>query len=299
MFYAGYGINLTSYSENRYTSSLGSQGLKLFLNIQQSEYCGNEATKRGAGLFFQVHGTNRNPSFIINPSTYIKPGYDIKVFMDPTVYKRKTAHLGRCASNVPLYLLFDVDTTEYVLEHCYMQCATEYIIKACKCYPPNLGAFHDVLLTKTDYLGVDISSIKVCLGSDYLCLREWIHFTMSITAMSILCPYCKQPCEETKYSIQMTSLLLSPQNMQIPIFSNISFNDLHTNNIIINFILKTAEVQLIFEEQAFTLQDLFIYIGNNIGLCLGMSFTTSFELLYFICELVVALWKHYNKQNCN
>lgn len=281
------------YNEHQFATAHWNEGLKLFININQSEYCGTEKTKRGAGLFFQIHEANSNPSFLLNPSSYISPGYDVKVVMKPTLYIRKTEHLGRCTNKVPLYLTPNID--DYVIEHCYMQCATEYILKSCKCYPPNLGTFHSTLLSKAKELGLQPNDIKVCLGQDFICLNTWLHDVMRSTAMNVMCPYCKQPCEETKYSAKITSLLLSPRNLLIPMFSNMTLNELRKNNIIAHFVLESAAVQLIIEGQSFDLEELFLYIGNNILLFLGMSFTSIFELLYFINHLFVSIWRRYEK----
>lgn len=259
------------------------------MTVNQEEYCGNEITKRGAGFYFQVHGLDRNPSFVLNPSTYLNPGYDIKVNIAKKVYKRNTEHLGNCTKFVSLYATPNV--TVYIQEHCYMQCVTEYFLKSCRCYPANVQAFKNSFKSKAKDLGLTESEVKMCSHTEIACMQDWLYGTLSRSSINALCPYCKQACEETRYTSQVTSLLLSPRNLKIPEFKNKSLEQLRKNYLIVTFNLKTSNVQKIFEDQMCTLTTLFIYIGNIIGLYLGMSFTTIFELLYFITEVFVCLCK--------
>lgn len=101
--FVGGGIDTAAYNESVFINYDTKFSLQLILNVTHTEYCGHGIVKRGAGFLFQIYDNNRNPSFILNPSTYISPGYDYNVVMKPIFYHRNMENLGNCANYAYLY----------------------------------------------------------------------------------------------------------------------------------------------------------------------------------------------------
>lgn len=83
------GIDFSKYNDDHFHIKVGDaeNGLWLIMNINLPEFCGHDVIKRGAGFSIQVHDINRNPSFLMYPSTYSTPGYDIHVSIRPSLQK--------------------------------------------------------------------------------------------------------------------------------------------------------------------------------------------------------------------
>lgn len=294
--FLGNGLNISYYDESHYKNDGRKNSLRLFINTNQSEYCGHGLPKRGAGYFFNIHEINRYPSFLLNPSTLISPGYDINVVMTPIVYDRQTENLGKCTDFVNVYLTSNPEV--YVLEQCYMQCTSEMIIRSCNCYPSILGGFRKIILLRSLSFDINRNDVDVCLGASFTCMKKWIYDVLQNTSINSLCPYCKQPCHETKYEFDLTYLRISKTNLKLNYFHNLTLEEYLKNYIFVKFSMKSNMIQHVEERQKFTLRDLFIFIGGNIGLYLGMSFLSLFEIIHFILELLECFCKHW-KRNRN
>lgn len=97
------------------------------------------------------------------------------------------------------------------------------------------------------------------------------------------------PCLEERYKIQMTNMLLSNKNFKNDHqFDNMSVAELRKNFFVLSLNFDSMAIDVIEEMQAFTIQDLFIYFGNNMGLFLGMSFMSPFEVLLLFVALFLA-----------
>lgn len=120
--------------------------------------------------------------------------------------------------------------------------------------------------------------------------------TLGVSAsISKLNQLCVQPCFELKYDVQMSSRLLSLQNFKQARFvnKNLSYDEFLKNYAFVDFQLETSAV-LYEDYQTFTLQDLFLYMGNNVGLYLGVSFMSAFEVLNLTLDMGVTFMKNSN-----
>lgn len=294
-------MDLLDYDEKRFKIDTPNSGLKLLMNVMQEEYCGNMKIKEGAGFSFQIHDTNRNPTFLINKATRIAPGYSISVVVKRVIYRRLTEHLGLCKNfiDTPLYTnMYHSHTKIYTLEICYMQCVTDFLLKLCNCYPPNLSYYHEMFVKKQRELNSS-KSVTPCLGEDFICLKQLTSNSIDKHSINRLCPHCKEPCYETKYKIDISYSLLSKKNFRLfpTNDTQLDFDKFRKNYIFVTFSVKNSNSDLIEDYQLYTLKYLFVAIGSNICLYLGMSFVSAFEIIYLIFDLLLTSFKKFRQRN--
>lgn len=102
-----YDLNFTNYGDEFFIVNQATSGLKLYMGVKQSEYCG------GAGLYFQMYDVNRVSAFLVNSATYLDPGFEN--LHQPASLPMSYWNLGRCKQHINLYLMHDPNATN-VLE---------------------------------------------------------------------------------------------------------------------------------------------------------------------------------------
>lgn len=286
---SGTGMDITNYDESMFVVGSPVTGLGLIFNASQAEYCGNDVLKRGAGFYFQFHDKNAQASFLLEPSIYLMPGYETSIMVKPVLHKRNTENLGLCVNNI--YLWMQPNAKIYRPISCYFQCFTELVIKVCRCYPPVFEQIEDTIIENMVRQGVNRSWIEMCYGETVLCLKELQNQLFANASVNYFCPKCKPTCIETKYDYQMSHLRLSlnrfnkAQNLAVR-----NYVEMMKNYAVVKINFGDLIVKIIVENQAFTLKDLFIYIGGSICLFLGMSFLTIFELVHLVAEIFLLLF---------
>lgn len=240
---------------------------------------------------FSVHDVNGVPSFIINKFYYLSPGYNIDVSMRQVVVKRLQGH-GICSNTADLYF-FPMLNNSNIMNACFLQCATELLLQYCKCYIPPLLPFDQYIKEYSYKFNMSKENVKFCWDmSEIACMRRWRQ-TVFNNQLYILCPKCKELCVEGQYDIQITQNRLSKLNYGEWINAS-DLADFKKNYLMVNFHFSDMNLQTIVITENFTLKDLFIYFGTNIGLFLGMSFVSLFELGDMVIQLFHILLASYN-----
>uniref|UniRef100_A0A915HY92 Uncharacterized protein n=1 Tax=Romanomermis culicivorax TaxID=13658 RepID=A0A915HY92_ROMCU len=273
----GYGLDVKNYSQRRLINAGPHNGFRILLNVNQSEYCGAGRKWSGAGFKAIVHDPGVKPWFVLEPTLSFSPGFDTNVVLKPTVFNRRTSNLGRCSDFVFLHL--NPEATKYFKSACYQQCFTEYVWKQCKCFPTTAYRNQkDVYINKEK-----VNITKFCWGESMTCLLyAEEHFLQNNPDAA--CPICEEPCIDTKYEFEVSSLLFPSDHL-----AEMYAEELHTkvelledNFVVVNFHYESMNMRVIDETQAFTLLDLFTYFGGIIGLFLGMSIMSLAEVLHQI-----------------
>lgn len=200
------------------------------------------------------------------------------------MYDRKTQDLGRCADFVYLYLT--PYAKHYVLEHCYMQCVSEYILKTCGCYPPSMTSFRPQFEKRMMELGLNKSVVTYCMGESMRCMKNWMIESLNKYSINSLCPLCQLPCYDKKYYVESSSLLLSKKNLKQILFDNITYEQFRKNYIFVQFTLDNMNIEVVEESQSFKMLDVVFYTGVMISFYLGISFITLFEILHLCGDLI-------------
>lgn len=279
-----YGLNAESYKEETFAVDLPNSGLRLLMNAFQNESCAFDKFKRGAGYMFQIHDPNVVPLMLIDKVYYLSPGYHFDVAINRVLYNRKTEHLGYCASKRDMYMASFLHD-QNVQAGCYVQCAAETLLKSCKCYPTPLIVGDSIIRQNAKRYNMNAKDVKFCWKmEDLKCMRDWRNVLFQESPKK-LCPYCVQQCVEGRYKIQITKSQLSKRALG-KFGAALSVEEIRKNYLSVHFYFSSMSILLIEESQAFTLKHMFIYIGSNIGLLLGMSFISPFEIIDFIFQLL-------------
>lgn len=290
--YVMYGYNINAI-QDRYLINAGQKnGLQFILYTAQNQHCDAAKKYDGAGFEVTIHEPiNSRPLFSMSPSINLTPGTVINVLLKPTVFRRKTAHLGLCNSSVYLYngrRLYDKSM-------CVQSCFIKRVLRQCKCAPTQIvrGSENFFLVN----FGVDFTKYKTCQTSQFGCMKLQEFETLVADNFKTNCPECLQPCFETKYDTLISSQKFPTHNM-MKYFKN-TFNemtsaDIQKNYLIVNFFFENLQTITVVETQAFTFVDLTIYCGNVVILFLGMSFMGIGDIVQFVSVNLVDLiinWK--------
>lgn len=274
------------YNEENYKIQSPNTGLRLLINANLSEYCGHESTKRGAGFIFQIHDINKFSNFVTQPFYYLSPGYHTEVSIRRIMFTRETEHLGKCKNKFDLYL-FPFLNGENSHDFCMGQCLGEIMLKHCKCYPYLFLPFKKTFEDNSYKYNLTKNDVKFCWSITEMACQAEVKLWFQTKPTKDLCPYCEQQCIEGKYELQMTQSLLVKRKYEK--YVSVSDDVFHRNYLSVHFYFDSMTILNIVESQAFTFRDMFIYIGGNLGLFLGMSFLSLFEYPLVFLELLTTI----------
>lgn len=265
--------------------------MKLILNANQDENCGYYTEQwKGAGLHVVIHDSRTLPSINFGTPIHLKPGYEFKIVVTPRFRIRYTADLGYCREKYQLYMF--PENTIYLKELCLMQCEAEGLWFYCRCTISPLKVAVKHFAKAHNISDEDIH--LACTGDKRSCLMNLpLGYERSMDAR---CPHCKPPCQETEYVSQVTVTKFPPKHLVAFYKHELHVADEKTvagNFLTLTVYFDSSPIEIVVEEQKFTLKDLFIYIGGSVGLFLGMSFMTFAELLQLFADTMHFVWKQF------
>ena len=220
-----------------------------------------------------------------------------------TIYVERHT-FGRCYKKFPMYMF--PNNTEYLQQYCRLQCQTELSWSRCECLITPLQShgkafakiYHDPDPGRDQYLKANWNALLGCGWRSVSSCIDKLWAYIDEHGLDYLCSYCKPQCEETEFNYQKTISRFSskgefPDNVSVTGFDE---QYLSTNFLLLNVHFRNTLVNVIAEEQMYTSQDLVVFIGNNIGLFLGMSFISLFEIwdllihqpLHYITQMLIS-----------
>lgn len=244
-------------------------GLRLLINVHINEYCGAFRYWQGVGFRAFIHDQTDDPIMKEANEVRMYPWKSYNIALEPIRYNRKTEFLGRCRSTMALP---NTKITEpYVVGHCKMLCYIKYIITKCHCLPVflenNIENINKLFATNHS----TCSFVDKCFGV------EWLVFAQS-TAQ--LCPECVPQCSMMVYEYTVSESIFPSISHTKYIASDFQVRYNKSNSFVINVYYSSSIRRTITEPQKFTMIDLMTFFGGNIGLFLGMSLISIFELFY-------------------
>ena len=154
----------------------------------------------------------------------------------------------------------------YSYEGCMVDCLLENTVVACNC-----------TLTFND--------TRSCTLSDfYFCMPDGFQETAQI------CTYCRDPCEVTRFSTELTSLRLPGPNTH-NILPGYTQEYTQNNMIYLHVFYPSLHYTVTEQVEAFTFDELISNLGGQLGLFLGASLMTMVELLEGLALLTCAWYK--------
>lgn len=266
------------------------------LNAQKVEYCGyRKDIWYGVGIEVALHDPNNLPFPIYDTSVKLQPGMQYNIALKSQKYKRNTQHLGKCINSYPMYLF--PGAKGYVKQFCIFQCENELLWKHCGCLiidlPPIVKSF-----AKWHGLNENETNFRCSRDQILNCTTKLQKIAFN-EGVEKYCPQCKQPCEEDGFQFDITATAFPPNHL-INYYSkmlNTSEKEIRDKNyIVLNVYFESSSVNVIIDSQKFDVRDLFIFIGNNVGLFLGMSFVSFFEIFDVIIKKLADLVKIVKKK---
>lgn len=202
--------------------------------------------------------------------------------------------MGLCASAVKLYMYPDAEV--YYQSECVLQCLTEVIWKKCDCVPFVYAADKNAVASK---LGVSGDKLDICWGTGMMCVKEAFEYFLGLT-ITKTCPLCRQPCVEKRYDYGVSSLKFQSAHTRNWSISQLgSDRDIEKNLLSVNFYFEDSSLLVIEESRAFTLLNAFMYFGARLGLYLGMSVVTVYEICHYLLLTVDSLIRRPKRRRPN
>ena len=240
-------------------------GLQLYGILDQDDFDENTPL---AGLLIWVEepGTKIHDQL---PLTVLSPGGESIVSIDKTVFDReKEAPWARCFSKAP----------EYTQRLCYSQCVNAEIRNECECR--NYG---------DDLADPDLRYCQPLTNFDDQNCTEFINSDSERIFQACNCSL--PPCREITYGVSVTSAQLSNQLFEFfeDLFNATDFGQKFFS-IRINF--KEIGLELLSESKAITREQLLGSIGGSMGLFLGISAISIFEIFgdFLLLRLIPRLF---------
>lgn len=258
----GYGVNLTKKQIPRVLINAGPKsGLKVLMNVNQSDYCGAVRKYRGAGFMVQLHDPNTLATFQFTPYISLSPGYDYTLVIEPTTWRRKTENLGRCSSSVNSRMF--PGTKIHLQMDCFFDCYNVHIISMCHCLP--------ISLTGLDYT-VGNKTFDLCWGAGLQCTAQ-VYDLFIENGLNVLCNYCKDPCITTNYRTTLSQKRFPSYQQAYSLANDINLtrNEVGKNILMTQFYFKDVVLKIVEETQAIDGINLINSIGGKTTLFMGMS----------------------------
>lgn len=216
------------------------------------------------------------PQYFVDNLINLSPGYQTNIVIKPTTFDRKTEDLGRCASRVPLWLF--PTKSNYLVFNCIYECLQFIVYEKCNCVVVPTEYFRRMHAMKYNKPLDQVLTCSPLVSSD--CTKNALMNAVKQNLFG-MCSQCKTPCFETKYEYRMTSMKL---NSNFAKLMNITTKNesISKNYLLVRFSFESLTTLFITETRSITVTDLVMYWGGLVGLYLGMSFTSFYEIFHYI-----------------
>ena len=291
----------------RHTSKMGSQyGLKLSLFLDKDEYIGILGQNSGARI--SLFNSKEAPPIDIK-GLYISAGTATILSLKQEAVKRETDPFTECAEAWPQFLQLSEGylSYDYTQEYCRHLCIMRELALRCKC----TDTFDWDFPASNDLRNLTRIQCDVWNATQVACVTETRD---DFTSNRRTCD-CPVPCTERNLRIERSttewptepyapyfaSLMLRSTSKRVQGFINDAVKDkkIQEKADLVNLIKKNfARVEINFEELKYTavketpkynISTLFGTLGGNLGLWLGWSILSVFEILEWIYKLIVIL----------
>ena len=237
------------------------QGLNIILNINQSEYTATPLLDAGARIYIHL---SSQPAPIRNKGITIAPGRVAFVALD----EQRVINQAKvdCVSDYGNERLnFLGKSFNYSSAACLVDCQLTAVAKRCGCYyagqhlPPN---------------NPDYSNIRNCTFGDVCCIQDVVN-----TALECSCPHL---CHSVFYQHQ-SSYSSMPADYTIKYFSY-DKQEFEKNFIGVFVYFETDIVKTETTSISYTFIDFLSDMGGQLGLFIGVSVITAFELCVWLLD---------------
>lgn len=229
----------------------------------------------GAGFRLFIHDQSESIGILSSTTDiYIQPGRSYNVAVKPVEFNRETESLGKCNKTVTVENFNE--QADYLHSICITLCYVKFIVTKCHCIPVMFAEavlnINKMFSTKWSVCRSTIDVLKFT--------NETVHFFHNTPS---ICVECLRQCSEIVYypSVSEASLLTGRNLKKWHQSLNVTdAKHVNKNYVLLNIYFESFLIVSVREYQQISFQDLWINLGNNIGLYLGMSFMSLFEPVF-------------------
>ncbi|XP_022092885.1 acid-sensing ion channel 2-like [Acanthaster planci] len=202
-------------------------------------------------------GMSKDLGFALSPGTYNLAEVTMsQITNQPMPY-------GKCATKQLKHVEM------YSVMACILDCQTDYVVEKCHC--------------KDAFMPGDF---PVC--SPYqlqTCLNPMMESFISSFETNCSCPV---PCERTEYSTMLSSGIFPARHVAMALDKELNMSMDYSRNNLLELIVYFEELKYtrITQQPAYSLESLLSDIGGSMGLFMGVSILTLFELMDVLLRTV-------------
>ncbi|XP_063437774.1 FMRFamide-activated amiloride-sensitive sodium channel-like [Mytilus trossulus] len=281
-----YGNCFTIQSEEFVVTSAGpDNGLDLTLYTETEEYLAG--ITQGYGARIQIHDRYTYP-FPSDEGEYVASGFETHVALKQVELIRKGSPYGEC-QDVTAYL--SNYGAKYTRTLCQNFCKQQLIVDSCGCFD---NAESDLFFT----LNYTFSVVPCLSETERVCLAQ---LEADLKGRTLECPECVKPCQETQFGKSF-----SARNWPTDEYANVlmegvceklpkqacdqmaskgnDYRALGHNFVKIKIYFEDLNYELIEETPEIEVQQFASDVGGAIGLWIGLSIISMFELFQLMLE---------------
>ena len=292
------GKNLTDSNLHiHYSSEAGKiSGLKLWL------YIGNDSHETIPNSGLHIFINNRTYTPVSVEGIDVSAGKETNIIVEKIFSKKLPSRSSNCLEGLnsvdsfksELYKATFKLNTIYRQKNCLDLCKQKYIIEKCICHLPN----HD-----------NFGSNSACSSKkDIDCVTNILReFANEITLPKYCAPDCPKECESIAYSMSLSHSdfpsysfykeLLESQVLKKHFPNGTDYLTLKNSIASINVYYQDLSYTKITELEKMTTISFISSIGGILGLCLGISFLSLFELIDIFIRIVCDFIESYKIRN--
>ena len=290
--------NCFSYkSENRIQRrAFSGAGLFATLNINQFDYAKDfPSWIASAGAKVMVHHSDE-----IFPETraiHLVPGTLTDIKIEKKVIKRlKAPYPDKCSDASSTQEKLGIPL-RYSIEMCQFVCYLDMQAESCGCIAPLFAS-----TLKHFYLAFGVKSTQNATNYKIAATPSQIKCTSKFEGMFVkgkISCNCPPPCVEEQFKITVSSSMWPPLNrasyylyqlqtvhFHEKIFINWTVQNLYQNILAVNIYYKDFTVETVEQKPAYTLDDFASDLGGQLGLWIGASIFSAFELGTYIMNMI-------------
>ncbi|XP_066267851.1 uncharacterized protein [Branchiostoma lanceolatum] len=258
----------------RNTTKVGAEyGLKLTLSIEANEYVGLFGQDPGAKV--TIHSVGSTP-FPEGNALNTEPGKSTFVGLKRSSVKRQPHPYGDCTSYQERDALYG---GKYTYETCQHSCLQAALLERCGC--------SDELIAINSTLCSVLNKTQECCRQDVRTRHE---------DGNLPCD-CRQSCNEDSYALWLSSSLWPSDSYVWYVLENIHARsqarnlpldprELRQNLTRVHVYFRDLNYELITENPTYTEEALLSSLGGLLGLYVGLSVITVFEIINLVVDVV-------------
>ena len=271
-------------------------GLELVLNIGQHEYIPNLID--GAGAVVVVHPSSLMP-FPADQGVLARPGRLTSVGITQVIVERLAGNYGKCnhqRHNKTKNVFEEEHKVSYSASACYKTCYQYHVIRECGCADPHYpikGEAFDLAAQGKDIVACDSQNV-----TEEDCVYN---LTLQYNQNLLECD-CENSCVDTVFKHSISSSLWPPLILEEDLLEKYrgrAFKTISTDNdtrrlvrdnlIKVQVFFNELNLKRVSEKPKYSLYRYMSDVGAILGLYLGMSMISVFEMVELALDLLILL----------